>query len=213
MGIEKNSNSSILPKPDGPLLVRNLEVLKNTKGEIDVKPTMALCRCGHSNNKPFCDGTHSKIGFSSDKLEDRAGDRRDTYRGKHVTIRDNRSVCAHAGYCTDRLSSVFRMKQEPWIDPDAAGVDDVIAAVEACPSGALSYSIEGVEPEKRKGPATIHVTPNGPYVVTGEVEITDTTLPHVSSESSRTLCRCGGSKNKPFCDGSHWYNNFKVEDN
>lgn len=213
MSTNEDSIPSISPKPDGPLLVSNLQVLKNKKGLIEVKSTIALCRCGHSNNKPYCDGSHAKVGFSSDKLEGRVEDRRDTYSGKNITVHDNRGVCAHAGYCTDRLASVFRMKKEPWVDPDAAGVDDIIATVEACPSGALSYLIEGTHQEADKGPATIYITPNGPYVVTGEIQIADTALPEFSSKSSRTLCRCGGSKNKPFCDGAHWYNNFEDGDN
>ena len=61
------------------------------------------------------------------------------------TIHDNRGICAHAGICTDRLTSVFRYRQEPWIVPDGVSVEEIVEIVRGCPSGALSYSIEGVE--------------------------------------------------------------------
>jgi len=98
---------SITSTPDGPYLVKGLNNFTNQKGSIETKETMALCRCGGSANKPFCDGTHAKIGFSSAKLEGRVEDKRENYKGKTITIYDNRGICAHAGRCTDGLASVF----------------------------------------------------------------------------------------------------------
>src|SRR4051812_33850578 len=103
---------------------------------------IALCRCGGSKNKPFCDGTHSTNGFTDRKLIDGRLDRRDAYRGKRITIFDNRAICAHAGVCTDSLRSVFRYGEEPWIDADGASMDDIISTIRKCPSGALSYAID-----------------------------------------------------------------------
>ena len=204
---------SIEPKPDGPYLVKGLERLANRKGPIEARRTMALCRCGRSDNKPFCDGTHAKVGFSSTKLEGRVADRRDDYEGRRITIHDNRGLCAHAGRCTEGLPAVWRMKQEPWIDPEAAPVEEIIETIRKCPSGALSYSIEGVEHRDHEAPPAIFVAPNGPYVVSGGPRLLDTPRGEGASTEHFTLCRCGGSKNKPFCDGSHWYNDFRDDEN
>ncbi len=213
MNPQTKAKPTVTPAPDGPYLVRDLEHLANRKGPIEAKPSMALCRCGESANKPFCDGTHAKIGFSSAKLEGRVEDRRDPYAGQGITIHDNRGICAHAGRCTDGLASVFRLKQEPWIDPDGASRDEIIATVRKCPSGALSYSVEGVEHRDREGEPAIFVSPNGPYVVSGGPELCDTPRGEGASAEHFTLYRCGGSKNKPFCDGTHWHKKFTDDKN
>ena len=193
--------------------MKNIENFANQKGPVETRETMALCRCGGSANKPFCDGTHAKIGFSSVKLEDRVEDKRENYEGEQITIHDNRGICAHAGRCTDGLPSVFRLKQEPWIDPKASGPDEIITVIRKCPSGALSYSIDGVEHRDREGEPAIFVAPNGPYVVSGGPDLVETPRGEGSSTEHFTLCRCGGSKNKPFCDGTHWHIQFNDDKN
>jgi CDGSH-type Zn-finger protein len=169
---------------------------------------VALCRCGGSANKPFCDGTHGSNGFSDRNLADPALDRRAAYAGKRITVFDNRSICAHAGFCTERLKSVFRMNAEPWIDPDAAAVEEIVATVEKCPSGALSYAMDGVEAHPAQREPMVTVANDGPYAVTGGIEL-DAKAGQGASTEHYTLCRCGGSKNKPFCDGTHWHIGFK----
>ncbi len=204
---------TIKPVLDGPYLVKHLQRFSNRKGAIEVRSTMALCRCGGSANKPFCDGTHAKIGFSSAKLDGRVADERENYKGEGLAIHDNRGICAHAGRCTDGLPSVFRLKQEPWIDARAAPAEQITETIRQCPSGALSYTIDGVEHRDREGSPAILVSPNGPYVVTGGPELLDAPRGDGASTEHFTLCRCGGSKNKPFCDGSHWYKNFSDDKN
>ena len=136
---------SIEATPNGPYLVKQLSDLRNYKGqEIEAKPVMALCRCGGSANKPFCDGTHLRIGFHSDKSIDRVPDRLDDYASKQITIHDNRGVCAHSGYCTDNSPTVFNAEKEPWISPDLASPDEIANTIKMCPSGALSYTKDGV---------------------------------------------------------------------
>lgn len=206
--------------PNGPYYLLNdltAQVIPNIqKSEGDpclTVPGVALCRCGGSNNKPFCDGTHGTNGFTDKKVTDGKLNKRDNYIGKSITIHDNRGICAHAGHCTDNLSQVFRMKQEPWIDPDAATVDEIINTIKKCPSGALSYSIENTEYRDQDREPMVTVTKDGPYAVTGGMELVDQVRGEQASEEHYTLCRCGGSKNKPFCDGTHWYIKFKDEKN
>lgn len=213
MSEQNNSRPNITPTPDGPYLVKDLENFANQNGPIDTMNTLALCRCGGSANKPFCDGTHAKIGFSSAKLDGRVEDKLENYESEQITIHDNRGICAHAGRCTDGLPSVFRLKQEPWIDVNAARSEEIIAVIGKCPSGALSYSVEGVEHRDREGEPAIFVAPNGPYVVSGAPELLETPRGEGASTEHFDLCRCGGSKNKPFCDGTHWHIKFKDDKN
>ena len=168
----------------------------------------ALCRCGGSKNKPFCDGTHGTIGFTDKRVADDSQNRRINYVGMHITIHDNRGICAHAGFCTDRLKSVFRMGQEPWIDPNGASAEEIIATIKECPSGALSYSIEAVEHRDHTREPMVTITNDGPYAITGGIELIGVTFGEGASKEHYTLCRCGASKNKPFCDGTHWQVGF-----
>ncbi|MCZ6723474.1 MAG: CDGSH iron-sulfur domain-containing protein [Gammaproteobacteria bacterium] len=204
---------TIKSAPGGPYIVKNLHSFSNRNGAIESKEAMALCRCGQSANKPFCDGTHKTIGFSSENQLDPEKDRLDTYRGKKITIHDNRSLCAHAGYCTDGLASVFHLREKPFVDPDGASAEEIIEVVKQCPSGALSYSIEYASETLEISEASIFIAPNGPYVVKGRVDLLETTRGKGASETSITLCRCGASKNKPYCDGSHWDVKFTDDDN
>jgi CDGSH-type Zn-finger protein len=170
---------------------------------------VALCRCGGSKNKPFCDGTHGTNGFKDTNTADAAKNRRVSYAGKHITIFDNRGICAHAGFCTDGLKKVFRLDEEPWIDPDGAAVDEIIRTIERCPSGALSYAVNNVERKEKERAPMVVVTDNGPYAVSGGIELSGVVFGDGASQEHYTLCRCGASTNKPFCDGSHWRVGFR----
>ena len=197
-------------KPNGPYLVKNLGDLIDGRGDpVDAKPVMALCRCGGSGNKPFCDGTHNKNGFSGSKLSEPSADKRQSYRAKGITIHDNRSICAHAGRCTDGLPAVFKYKSEPWIEPAAGTVAEIIEVIHRCPSGALSYTLDDVDEGVQPCKPSITVTKDGPYEVVGDVQLLSQTWGEGALTERYTLCRCGASKNKPFCDGSHWSIGFK----
>jgi len=204
--------------PDGPYLVTNLEQFTNWLGEtLPVAPQMALCRCGRSSKKPYCDGTHAEIAFSGAKDPQRIPDKRDAYDGQQIRIFDNRGICAHSGFCTDRLASVFHVGQEPFVTPSGARLDEIVQAVRACPSGALSYAIDGKEARQQVDqdrPASIEVSKDGPYRITGGIRLVDDQgddLPRAAGASREhfSLCRCGHSQNKPFCSGMHWYVQFK----
>ena len=93
---------------NGPLHVKNLIKFTNSRHEkIETKTTMVLCRCGSSKNKPFCDGTHGKIGWTSEKQEGRQLRKVDSYVGKKITIHDTREICTQNGYCTEHWPKVF----------------------------------------------------------------------------------------------------------
>ncbi len=207
------SKPEINPAPNGPYIVKGLVSFSSQKGPIETEETIALCRCGKSSNKPYCDGAHVTTGFSTDNTEQHLADKCDNYAGQKITIIDNRSLCAHAGVCTDKLASVFRMKQEPWIDPDAADLEKIIAVIKNCPSGALSYTLKDVYTAEQDSEPGIFIAPNGPYVVSGCPDLQGTEWREGSLKQQYTLCRCGASKNKPFCDGSHWSIEFTDSEN
>ncbi len=211
--MKEDNKPSITPTENGPYLVKGQPNLANRHGPVETQETMALCRCGGSGNKPFCDGTHAKNGFSSAKLDGRVKDQRDNYEGEKIVIHDNRGICAHAGYCTDGLATVFHLNEEPWIHPKSDTAEHIIKTIRKCPSGALSYSVEGTEHRDREGEPSIFIAPNGPYVVSGGPSLENTERGSGASTEHFTMCRCGGSKNKPFCDGTHWYNKFKDDKN
>jgi len=218
----------ILPLPNGPYYFINdmqpkvVYNLQNFKGKpLSTTVGLALCRCGASKNKPFCDGTHNVIGFSSanrtldendDTKKTAIKDKRRDYPGKEITVHDNRKICSHAAECVNNLSSVFKLGSRPWINPDASKMNDIVDVVRRCPSGALSYSIDGVEyrdPEEQRNPI-VTVLKNGPYHITGGIELIGENIQfgEGASKEHYTLCRCGASENKPFCDGAHKSSKF-----
>ena len=211
--MSSDKKPTIQPTENGPYKVDGLTNFKNRKGDVEPKATMFLCRCGGSGNKPFCDGTHKKNGFESKKLEGRTPDKREDYVGAEVTIHDNRGICAHSGRCTDGLKTAFKLGEEPWIDPNGAKADEIAATIKTCPSGALSYTIKNKEHRDRDGAPTIFIAPNGPYVVSGGPDHLDSERGEGASTEHFDMCRCGGSKNKPFCDGTHWHNKFSDDKN
>jgi CDGSH-type Zn-finger protein len=202
--------------PNGPYYLLNnpepapIPNLRRASGAPCITATgVALCRCGGSKNKPFCDGTHSANGFRDANSADPAQNRRKSYKGKRIAILDNRALCSHAAFCTDELKEVFRHHDQPWIDPDGAAVEEIIATIRKCPSGALGYAIDGVEAEPPQRPPMVTVTDHGPYAITGGIELLGVDFGAGASKEHYTLCRCGASKNKPFCDGSHWDVSFR----
>ena len=199
---------------DGPLIVDNLESLTNSKGEnVDTDEKIALCRCGQSANKPFCDGSHKSAGFSGERESNASFTKERAYEGKEITVHDNRTICCHAGECVSGLNSVFDINTNPWINPDNATVDEVIEVVSRCPSGALSYTIGDTRTNDFNGPTEINIVKDGPYNVSGNVAINVADDIQPPSKDHYSLCRCGASKNKPYCDGSHSEIKFTDEDN
>ena len=209
MGDKPGDAPRIEPVPGGPLAYERGgalpcgELLDAHRRPIEAPDAMLLCRCGASADKPFCDGSHAVVGFSSARKWKAGAGKRIDHVGRNITIHDNRVLCAHVEYCVEGLPAVFDRSRTPWIDPDAASVEEIIAICERCPSGALSYSIDGVEHRDVERPAAVVTAKDGPYLVEGGVEIVgEVTAPDASAEHC-TLCRCGASYNKPFCEGKH----------
>ena len=195
--------------PNGPYYLINnqekkqVENLRNSNHEkYSSVVGIALCRCGASKNKPFCDGTHGVIGFRSERIEKSTDPKKRDYKGQKITVHDNRAVCCHSEVCVRTLSAVFDVSKKPWIDPDADDVEKLIETVKKCPSGALSYTVDGKEYKDYDNQPMITVSKNGPYFVTGIELLGENFMDGVSKEHY-ALCRCGASKIKPFCDGMH----------
>lgn len=121
-------------------------------------------------------------------------------RGRKAAIRFDSGRCIHARQCVLHQPDVFKANvQGPWIDPDAAPPDALLEVAHNCPSGAITIErFDGGESESAPKVNLVIVRENGPLAFLAELTIGD--LP-VSYRA--TLCRCGHSKNKPFCDGMH----------
>lgn len=199
----KETRISIRANKNEPYTVEGASRIKSSQGDIiPVDLYTNVCRCGKSRNKPFCDKTHIEYGFSSRKLEGRQPDRVDKYEGKHITIYDNRGVCSHRGHCTDNLPTVFKQGVEPWIDPDGADPKEIARVIRMCPSGTLSYEWNGTRYIQWEQNPLLRFHKNGPIEVEGSIELRDEEGSTPPTMDHYTLCRCGGSKNKPFCDGT-----------
>ena len=133
---------------------------------------------------------------------------RRTYSGTRVEVSFDAERCIHAAECVRGLPHVFDRDRRPWILADNASPAELGAVIERCPSGALEYRRTDGGADEQPTPITT-VTPieNGPLLLRGEV------LVRTDSGSDQTflraaLCRCGQSKNKPFCDNSHLQSGF-----
>lgn len=188
--------SEVISEHGEPLTWKKDEVLKT--GE-----RYALCRCGQSSDKPFCDGSHTGADFDGHEVADAGNisDREVTYEGTRIFVKDDRSVCIHAGFCGNRITNVWKMTQD---SHDTQVRARIMSMIERCPSGALSYSLEvdgeNLEPDL---PVEIAITPDGALWVSGEIPIERADGQPLEVRNRVTLCRCGGSNNKPLCDGTH----------
>jgi CDGSH-type Zn-finger protein len=169
---------------------------------LDPGPAYALCRCGQSSNKPFCDGTHAKVGFDGEESASGTyAERSKTLGGTGIVVRDDRSLCTHAGFCGNRVTNVWKMVGET---DDSVLRGQVMAMIERCPSGALTYRLEGADDDlERDLPAELSLVADGPIWVTGRVPVTRSDGEELERRNRVTLCRCGASTNKPLCDGTH----------
>ncbi|WP_044399917.1 (4Fe-4S)-binding protein [Lacinutrix sp. Hel_I_90] len=132
------------------------------------------------------------------------------YSNGEVTVIWKPEACIHSGICVKGLGDVFKPKEKPWIKIDAATTSAIVNQVKACPSGALGYEMIG---ENNKETETLNtkvdVRENGPLLVYGTLEVTHCDGRKEAKDKTTAFCRCGVSKNKPYCDGSHTAADFK----
>ena len=205
-------NPKIEARDNAMLLARGVTSMTGEDGEaMECRPVMGLCRCGTSQNKPFCDGAH-KEGFDSAKGTPSGRDRVIAYQGDAVTVLYNPMLCSHAAECGRLAQHVFNPAMKPWVQPDNGTQEEVTAVIAACPSGALSLGDADGNPDHRVALRTeITVEKNGPYWVQHVAPPED---PSGTGQTAQkyVLCRCGLSGNKPFCDGSHRDAGWKSDD-
>lgn len=125
------------------------------------------------------------------------------YQTDEIIVHWDSSRCVHTGICLRSLHDVFDLRRKPWVDVQGASADEIAATIEKCPSGALSYTRPGRAGEQPPETTTVVPAPNGPLYVRGNVEVRDADGELLGAGYRMTLCRCGHSKNQPFCDLSH----------
>jgi len=136
------------------------------------------------------------------------------YEGRGITVHWDASRCIHAAECVRRSPSVFDTGRRPWVDAGAALADEIAATVDACPSGALTYTradggAEGPGSTRRRAAGevesgvTVTVRARGPLVVMGPARVVTDDGTELAAGDRHFLCRCGQSSNKPMCDGTH----------
>jgi CDGSH-type Zn-finger protein len=230
---DTNDIRKIIVKKDGPYvviggipLVRKVQIVSEygepiawKKEEvIETSGIYRLCRCGCSNNKPFCDDTHEMFGFDGAESapESLTVERRVTFPGgKQIIVRRDYSICMDAGFCGNRFTNIEKMVAD---SEDTRIRAQIIGMIERCPSGSYTYSLEGaegdIEPDLPQQIAvTMEMTSDGPIVgplwVTGNIPIERADGKPFEVRNRVTLCRCGESKLKPLCDGLHRQMNIK----
>jgi uncharacterized Fe-S cluster protein YjdI len=135
-----------------------------------------------------------------------------TYPGDGFEVTFDPNVCSHSAECLRGLPAVFDARVSPWIRPGAASAAAIEAQVVRCPSGALKI-VRAAAPSPSAAaagaPSTVQLTADGPLLLAGEFEIRGPDGTVLFKGQKAALCRCGHSKNKPFCDGSHRPAGFK----
>ena len=133
------------------------------------------------------------------------------YSNGEMTIFWKPKACIHAGECVKRLPKVYNPKARPWIQIENATTQELKDQVMACPSGALSYKMDNDQAsEKAQTEIKVEALENGPLLVYGTLNITNSDGSQEVKKRTTAFCRCGASQNKPYCDGAHIETKFKA---
>ncbi len=184
----------------GPLKISGDGVTVQYCGEpvaVESGSDVYLCRCGASANPPFCDGSHSREGFVGEPGQ---GDPKDVHVWEGKTMRTffNPNACMHVFYCQPLKE--LRARE---LEGDAEAAAEIARVVRSCPSGALSYEAKDEVPAPTESTgADIEIMEGGEVRIQCDFDI-NATLHERQATDRATLCRCGLSKNKPWCDGRH----------
>lgn len=180
-----------------------------TEGKsFNTQPEYALCRCGQSKNKPFCDGTHAKIGFEGKETATRKPYARqaEKYDGPTMILSDAENLCAFARFC-DLGGKIWSLIEQT---DDPAARELVIREANHCPAGRLVVQDKKTGKEiEHKLPPSIGVVEDpalgcsGPLWIRGGILVESHDGKRYEVRNRATLCRCGASSNMPFCNGSH----------
>lgn len=126
------------------------------------------------------------------------------YTAKDITVFYDAKLCIHAAECVRGLPQVFDTSKKPWIQPEHATSDAIAEIIHRCPSGALRYErLDGGTNEIIPDEFTGTFAENGPLYLRGAIKLTSSEGQTLFEGTRVALCRCGASKNKPFCDRSH----------
>lgn len=172
----------------------------------------SLCRCGQSQAKPFCDGTHQRVAFDGAETADTrsTAERQQAYTPNlQLIVNHDATLCAGSGFCATRQAHI---RELALVAAEGAQLIQIVAMVEHCPSGSLTGALAGnavaVEPDlPQQVAATTEITAAGPIAgplwVTGSLSIERADGQPFETRNRVTLCCCGRSHNKPLCDGTH----------
>lgn len=181
---------------------------------IESRETYALCRCGQSSTKPFCDGTHARVGFDGTEAAAREpyAAVAEEIPGPTMVLYDDEPLCAFARFCDD-AGTIWKLIEKT----DDAEIRTIVRREAGhCPSGRLVVrdvtTGDVLEPEFQPSIALVEDPAkrcSGPIWVRGHIAITSADGHEYERRNRVTLCRCGASQNKPFCDGTHADIGFK----
>jgi len=173
--------------------------------------TYLLCRCGKSKTMPFCDSTHARIPFDGTETADELSTlerRKDLPGAAQFAFRRDDYLCMESGFCGTRTSTFDQLVAQ---SADSSVRSQVIAMIERCPSGCLTYALIGEEDIEPSLPqeiaATTDILSDGPVEgalwVMGKIPVRRADGKLLELRNRVTLCSCGRSEKKPLCDGAH----------
>jgi len=223
------TNKKIIITKNGPYLVpkefplSREKIVINEEGspekwqeteKIKTSGDYALCRCGHSSKKPFCDGAHAKVNFNGKETAKNEPYEKNVriIEGTELILKDKQEFCASARFC-DKCAGTWALTEDS-ADPDSKKM--AIETACNCPSGRLvccnKKTNNEIEPNFEKSLVLVEDPQkkvSGPIWVKGKIAVVSSEGKEYEVRNRVTLCRCGTSENKPFCDGSHIPAGFK----